>query len=288
MRLIRTLLLICLPLPGIAQTADAEMKVRARIEALFSAMRQGDSATLRTLMHPDLRMMTVGEEPDGTPFLRTGNLQGWLDAVGGAGPGTLDERVWSYAIEVDGDLASVWTPYTFFLNGQVHHCGVNAFQLFRTTAGWQIIQVTDTRRSEGCISSSEELESSLHQLIDDWHAAAARADAEAFFGAMAEDGIYVGTDPDERWRRDELRSWARDAFERDTAWAFTPLKRNLRIAPDGFTAWWDEKLETWMGICRATGILRREGPDWKIVHYQLSVALPNEDMPAYLELIQKE
>jgi hypothetical protein len=38
--------------------------------------------------------------------------------------------------------------YAFYLDDQFSHCGVNAFQLVRMEAGWQIIQITDTRRRE--------------------------------------------------------------------------------------------------------------------------------------------
>jgi hypothetical protein len=49
---------------------------------------------------------------------------------------------------VDGPLATAWMDYTFHVGERFSHCGVNAFQLFRSDDGWQIIQIADTRRSE--------------------------------------------------------------------------------------------------------------------------------------------
>ncbi|MBS9766494.1 MAG: nuclear transport factor 2 family protein [Flavobacteriaceae bacterium] len=42
-------------------------------------------------------------------------------------------------------------------------------------------------------------------------------------------------------------------------------------------AWFDELLDTWMGICRGSGVLEKTAKGWKIRHYVLSVTVPNED-----------
>ena len=49
-------------------------------------------------------------------------------------------------IEVDGNLAHVWTPYEFYVNGNLSHKGVNSFTLFKESLDWQIIHLIDTRR----------------------------------------------------------------------------------------------------------------------------------------------
>ncbi len=63
---------------------------------------------------------------------------------------TLDERIQDYEIRIDGNLASVWTPYSFYFDGNFSHCGVNSFQLVRMAEGWKIVYLIDTRRKEGC------------------------------------------------------------------------------------------------------------------------------------------
>ncbi|MCB9276380.1 MAG: nuclear transport factor 2 family protein [Lewinellaceae bacterium] len=127
----------------------------------------------------------------------------------------------------------------------------------------------------------------IHKLLDGWHRAAAKADADAFFGAMTPDGIYLGTDASERWLRDELREWSRPFFERDKAWDFTPSERQLYFSDDGRTAWFEEKLATWMGPCRGSGILTHTPDGWKIRHYNLAVLVPNEKMQGFIELMKQ-
>ena len=50
------------------------------------------------------------------------------------------------AIHIEKSLASVWTPYKFYLNGKVSHTGTNSFQLVKTAEGWKIQYIIDTRR----------------------------------------------------------------------------------------------------------------------------------------------
>ncbi|MEQ8324779.1 MAG: nuclear transport factor 2 family protein [Vicingaceae bacterium] len=126
----------------------------------------------------------------------------------------------------------------------------------------------------------------LDTLLDSWHHAAAVADEDAFFGLMSEECVYIGTDETEKWKRDELRKWSERFFERDVAWAFTPRQRQIYFSEDEQTAWFDEKLDTWMGICRGSGVLVKSAWGWKIVHYHLAVTVPNEKIEGFIELVQ--
>lgn len=126
----------------------------------------------------------------------------------------------------------------------------------------------------------------INQLLDDWHKAAAGADEDAFFGSMTEDCIYIGTDETEKWKRDELRKWSEEFFQRESAWSFEPYDREVYLKND--VAWFDEKLKTWMGICRASGVLQRTNEGWKLKHYQLSVTIPNDKIKAFIELVEAQ
>lgn len=128
---------------------------------------------------------------------------------------------------------------------------------------------------------------SIDQLLDNWHKAAATADADAFFGAMTEDCIYLGTDATEKWKRDELRTWAAKAFERETAWAFTPHEREVYVGSDDL-AWFDEKLDTWMGECRGTGVVVSTADGWKLKHYNLAVTISNDKIKEFKAIEQEK
>jgi hypothetical protein len=89
---------------------------------------------------------------DGQPMVSSDPASGFVQAIGTPRAQVWDERIWDLEIQVDGALAAAWMQYAFHLDGALSHCGVNAFQLFRAPTGWQIIQITDTRRREGCRS----------------------------------------------------------------------------------------------------------------------------------------
>lgn len=137
--------------PGTAQEASPEdaSAVEAVIRELFDAMRAADSAAARPLFHPETRLARPVER-DGGVALEISSVDGFLDAIGGAEPGAWDERITDPRIRVDGDLATAWMGFTFYLQDELSHCGVNAVQLYRAPDGWKIFHVADTRRTEGC------------------------------------------------------------------------------------------------------------------------------------------
>ena len=59
------------------------------------------------------------------------------------------------------------------------------------------------------------------------------------------------------------------------------------MADDDRLAWFDELLDTWMGTCRASGVVQLINGRWYISHYHLSIAVPNDVVDGYLELIGK-
>jgi hypothetical protein len=118
------------------------------------------------------------------------------------------------------------------------------------------------------------LRQQVNAFVDGWHEDATNS-RPAFFDKIAKDGVYIGTDKKELWKRDEFKIWAKKAFERPTAWAFTPIRRNVYLSPDKSVIWFDELLNTQMGICQASGVLHKVGNSFEIDHYQLSIAVPN-------------
>ncbi|MCL7967656.1 MAG: nuclear transport factor 2 family protein [marine benthic group bacterium] len=146
------LLLLAAPTLG-AQTAppDAESQVMKVVDELFVAMRAADSATVRTLFHPELEKMASSFlQRDGTPVVRFGDLEGFANSVGAAAPGDFDERLGRAEIHMHDNLATVFTPYAFYLKEQLSHCGVNVFLIARTGDDWKIVGLADTRRRQDC------------------------------------------------------------------------------------------------------------------------------------------
>lgn len=281
--------LFLLPLLMIAQERDAsELEVIKVIDYLFDGMRTGDSSMVHAAFTDDATMESVFYDKEGKSRKHTGSLQKFLESVGTPHDEVFDEKIWSYDVRIDGNLASAWTDYSFYLGEKMLHCGVNAFHLFKSDKGWKISHITDTRRRKNCQTEDRNLSQEIHDFMNQWHKAAATADEDLFFGSMTIDGIYIGTDASERWLRDEMKEWAKKYFERDTAWDFTTTERDVYWSKDEQTAWFEESLDTWMGICRASGVLIMTEEGWKITHYHLSVTVPNELVQDFIKLVNEK
>lgn len=134
---------------GTAATEE-ETQTVAVVRGLFDAMRSADSARVRAAFHPEFEWMVSSGERDGSSEVRFASVERFAGLVGRSAPGSLDERIGAPAVHIYGSLATVVTPYSLYLNGQLSHCGVNVFQLARTDDGWRIVGLADTRRREGC------------------------------------------------------------------------------------------------------------------------------------------
>ena len=126
----------------------------------------------------------------------------------------------------------------------------------------------------------------IDQLLVSWHKAAADADFEAYFGRMTNDAIFIGTDPTENWSYEAFKSFAKPYFDKGKAWSFSTLERNIFVKEGDTLAWFDELLDTQMGICRGSGVVEKTTDGWKVKHYVLSIAIPNENVAEITKMKQ--
>ena len=124
----------------------------------------------------------------------------------------------------------------------------------------------------------------INSLLDSWHKAAAEAKFDTYFSIMTDDAIYIGTDATENWNKTEFKAFAKPYFDKGTAWNFKPIQRNIYFSKDNKTAWFDELLDTWMKVCRGSGVLVKVGNTWKIQHYVLSMTIPNDNTDAVIKI----
>jgi len=285
-RIFLLFILITVAIPTFAQNEmdSDEAQIKAVIDQLFDGMRAADSTKIRAVVYPNSTLKTTFIDKKGNAQLHSKSMEKFIKSVGSEHKGVYNEKIWSYDIRVDGTLATAWTEYSFYLDEELLHCGVNAFELFKSDEGWKIIGITDTRRKDNCKASTE---IAINEMMDTWHKAAATADEDVFFGSMTEDCIYIGTDKSERWLRDELKAWSAEFFDREKAWEFKAIERAVYMSDDGKLAWFDETLDTWMGVCRSSGVVKLVDGEWKLKHYHLSVTLPNDAVKKFIKLLEK-
>jgi hypothetical protein len=151
MRMHRVLTLSMLLVPVLSQAQarpSAEEEVRVAIRRMFDGMRAADSAQVRSVMAAGVRFASMDTRAT-PPGITYQPIDGWLSGVANSAR-RWDERLFDVQVRVDGAIAQVWAPYTFYLDGKIRHCGVDAVELLRDGSGWKITQLSDTQRREGC------------------------------------------------------------------------------------------------------------------------------------------
>ena len=127
----------------------------------------------------------------------------------------------------------------------------------------------------------------VNGVLDRFHAAAAQADGETYFSLLEDDGIFLGTDPGERWSVDEFRAFARPYFDRGQGWTYVPVSRHIDLDEDRSTAWFDEELDNEAyGTTRGTGVVMSTADGWRIVQYHLTIPIPNAITDEVVERIR--
>jgi hypothetical protein len=154
MRPIFTILyLLTIPVSFVfSQSLSEKENVMKPVKQLFEAMQKGDSAMLRKAFTKQVTMARVGKNKAGKPFIKfESSLDGFAKSIGTPHPETYNEMIWDEKIEIDGNLAQVWTSYAFYVGKKFSHCGVDAFHLVKEEDGeWKIFHLADTGQSEGC------------------------------------------------------------------------------------------------------------------------------------------
>ena len=128
---------------------DERSAVLATVQKVFDGMRTRDTALLKSAFDTSARL--VGVTRRGTPALTLLTPARFAAAVAGAKAGDVwNERMIDPEVKIDGNIAQVWTYYTFHLNDKFSHCGIDAFMLVRVGDAWRITQLADTEHPDNC------------------------------------------------------------------------------------------------------------------------------------------
>jgi Putative lumazine-binding len=128
-----------------AQTPE-EQAVLAPVKVMFDGMAKRDAAAIKEAFIPGATMVLMR---DGTPAQMTSDA--FADRIGHPShPSTakIEERIHDPLIRIDSDLAVVWAPFDFLIDGKVDHCGTDLFNLVRKDGKWLIASVADTGRKD--------------------------------------------------------------------------------------------------------------------------------------------
>lgn len=141
-------------------------------------------------------------------------------------------------------------------------------------------------KTNGTTGTIESTKNDINQLLNTWHKAAADADYETYFNLLAENAVFVGTDSSEVWTKIDFENFSKPYFDNGKAWAFTPIKRHIYLNKYDDSISFDETLDTWMGVCRGSGLIEKINNTWLIKHYVLSITVPNDKVNEVIKVIK--
>ncbi len=121
-------------------------------------------------------------------------------------------------------------------------------------------------------------------LLDSFNAAAANAEYDRYFNLYTADAVFIGTDATEHWDKKAFMAWAKPFFDKKTTWNFKALQRNIYFGKATDIAWFDELLSTQMKLCRGSGVVVKQGNEWKVQQYVLSTTVPNSVLDTVIRI----
>ena len=131
---------------ALVQAQAPNQEALAVVNRFFEGMRAHDTAAISGTLFAGATLVTTSADNTGKPVARTESMSTFLETVAKT-TAKLDERISSPEVRVEDNLATVWARYELYVDGKYNHCGIDAFQLVRTDAGWKIASIADTRRA---------------------------------------------------------------------------------------------------------------------------------------------
>jgi ketosteroid isomerase-like protein len=129
---------------SIASSAAPESTaVMQPIRNFFAALAKRDKAGMLAEVAPNIEVMSLRKGE-----LRRLNVEALADRVAAYPGGAIAEPIYHPVVHIDNDLAVVWTPYKFTVDGRVDHCGTDVISLHKLHDRWTIVGLADNARED--------------------------------------------------------------------------------------------------------------------------------------------
>jgi Putative lumazine-binding len=120
-----------------------EKAVLAPTQAMFDCMAHRDAAAIKAPWLPGGVLVVVQ-----SGVLSQFTVEFWANRVATSGTTHIEERIHDPEVRIDHDLAIVWAPFNFYIDGKLDHCGRDLFSLNQKNGKWQIVALAATTRTD--------------------------------------------------------------------------------------------------------------------------------------------
>lgn len=138
-------ILLMLSLLSSATVANEDLSIITPIDNMFDAMREHDGEKLLAQFVEGAILDRATKENT----IKTSDLAKFAEFISKTSK-HLDEQLFNIRVHQSGNLASAWTPFAFYLDGKLSHCGVNSFQLIKQQEQWKIRYLIDNAHLGDC------------------------------------------------------------------------------------------------------------------------------------------
>lgn len=125
--------------------AEQDAQVLEPVHRFFDAFGRQDKNGMLAVVAPNIEITSVQQNT-----LHRVSVDKLATNIAAHKGGTIAEHIYQPIVHVDNDVAVVWAPYKFTIDGKVHHCGTDVFTLGKIADRWMIIGVSDNERKENC------------------------------------------------------------------------------------------------------------------------------------------
>ncbi len=145
---------------ALAQKADDSKDALAVVNKMFAEMAAHNPAGILALYTPEAQLAAAIKTKEGKSVIRTFAVEAFSKNFAEK-KNELKEEMYAPETKIYGDLALVWGRYVFFIDGKISHCGVNAFHLVRTDAGWKVANASTTIEPQGCTEQEKAMKTTV-------------------------------------------------------------------------------------------------------------------------------
>jgi ketosteroid isomerase-like protein len=144
-----SIILVVLALSPVTLQADDSTDKKAvldAVQALLDAINGQDAAAVHALGIDEAVLISLRHDPEGNPKI---GFRKESETSFPEEDRNMVERIWSPVVMVKGNIAAVWAPFDFYMDGKFSHCGINAFHLLKVGGTWKLSATTYTAVTDG-------------------------------------------------------------------------------------------------------------------------------------------
>ena len=132
--------------------SDDRAAILETVQKFFDSIEFRDRQLLESILVPNSLNISARELDDGEAQFNVMSYDEVVTALTRPGRNA-KERSWDETVLIQGNIAVVWTPYDFHVDGVFSHCGIDSFQLIKQDCQWLISNSSWTLETENCPAS---------------------------------------------------------------------------------------------------------------------------------------